>query len=59
MHREWCTGDAREYMSCAESVLLHEWCMRAVHESDAREYVRSAESALLHEWCMRVVHEIT
>ena len=29
---EWLSG-AREYASSAESALLHEWCMRVVHES--------------------------
>ena len=28
----WLSG-AREYVSSAESALLHEWCMRVVHGS--------------------------
>ena len=35
-------SEAREYVSSAESALLHEWCMRVVHEGSAREYVSGA-----------------
>ena len=56
---EWLSG-AREYVSSAESALLHEWYMRVVHEGSAREYLSGARDyGVVHEWYTRQVLEST
>ena len=42
---KWLSG-AQEYVSSAESALLHEWCMRVEHEGSAREYLSGAREYL-------------
>ena len=56
---EWLSG-AREYVSSAESALLHEWCMRVVHEGRARQHLSGARDyGVVNKWYTRQVHEST